>query len=142
MSVRAELVRLGLRWFLKPTSRPGVTITRRREQIGNFQRWVPAPPSATEIARGDLGGVPALFVATPQSRPNRHILFLHGGGYVTGSPDLYIHLLWRIAAEAMARVAAIDYRLAPEHPFPAALDDALAAWHSLLDAGANPRHAV
>ena len=61
MSLRAELVRLGLRWFLKPTSRPGVTITRRREQIGNFQRWVPSPPADTEIARGELGGVPALL---------------------------------------------------------------------------------
>ena len=142
MSIRAEFVRLGLRWFLKPTSRPGVTITRRREQIGNFQRWVPAPPPGTEIARGELGGVPALHVATPQSRPDRHILFLHGGGYVTGSPDLYVHLLWRIAAAAAARVAAVQYRLAPEHPFPAALDDALASWRGLLATGADPRRAV
>src|SRR5918911_146407 len=142
MSVRAELVRLGLRWLLKPTSRPGVTITRRREQIGNFQRWVPAPPADVALRRGRLGGVPALSVATPQSRPDRHILFLHGGGYVTGSPDLYVHLLWRIAAAAAARVAAVNYRLAPEHPFPAALDDALAAWRGLLATGADPRRAV
>src|SRR3954470_19014887 len=142
MSVRAELVRLGLRWFLKPTGRPGVTITRRREQIGNFQRWVPAPPADAEIVRGALGGVPALFVAMPQSRPDRHILFLHGGGYVTGTPDLYVHLLWRIAAAAEARVVAVQYRLAPEHPFPAALDDALASWRGLLEAGAEPRRSV
>src|SRR3954447_21039277 len=142
MSVRAELVRLGLRWFLKPTSRPGVTITRRREQIGNFQRWVPAPPGDTEIARGALGGVPTLYVATPRSRSDRHILFLHGGGYVTGSPDLYMHLLWRIAAESAARVAAVNYRLAPEHPFPAALDEALASWCGLLETGADPRRSV
>jgi hypothetical protein len=103
MSIRAEFVRLGLRWFLKPTSRPGVTITRRREQIGNFQRWVPAPPNDAEIARGALGGIPALFVAMPNSRPDRHILFLHGGGYVTGAPDLYVHMLWRIAAAAAAQ---------------------------------------
>jgi len=99
-------VRLGLRWFLKPTSRPGVTIIRRREQIGNFQRWVPPPPEDTEIARGELGGVPALYVAMPQSRPDRNILFLHGGGYVTGSPDLYVHLLWRVAAAAASRIEA------------------------------------
>ncbi len=142
MSLRAEAVRIGLRWFLKPTSRPGVTITRRREQIGNFQRWVPAPPSDAEIMRGTLGGIPALTVAMPQSRPDRYILFLHGGGYVTGTPDLYVHLLWRIAAAAEARVAAVQYRLAPEHPFPAALDDALASWRGLLDAGAEPRRSV
>ncbi|MGD9614804.1 MAG: alpha/beta hydrolase [Alphaproteobacteria bacterium] len=142
MSLRAEFVRLGLRWFLKPTSRPDVTITRRREQIGNFQRWVPPPPKEAEIARGMLGGLPALYIATPQSRPDRQILFLHGGGYVTGSPDLYVHLLWRIAAAAAARIAAVQYRLAPEHPFPAALDDALAAWRGLLEAGADPRRSA
>jgi acetyl esterase/lipase len=142
MSIRAEFVRLGLRWFLKPGSRPGVTITRRREQIGNFQRLVPAPPSGTEIARGSVGGVPALHIATPLSRPDRHVLFLHGGGYVTGSPDLYVDLLWRIGAAAAARVTAVRYRLAPEHPFPAALDDALASWRGLLASGADPRRAV
>jgi monoterpene epsilon-lactone hydrolase len=139
VSVRAEFVRLGLRWLLKPTSRPGVPITRRREQVGNFQRWVPAPPAEVTLSRGALGGVPSLQVATPRSRPDRHILFLHGGGYVAGSPDLYRHLLWRLAATAAARVTAVDYRLAPEHPFPAALDDALAAWRGLRAAGADPR---
>ena len=68
MSLWAELVRLGLRWLMKPSSHPGVTITRRRERIGSFQRWVPRPPAGTEIVRGELGRVPALFVATPQSR--------------------------------------------------------------------------
>jgi acetyl esterase/lipase len=142
MSLRAEFVRLGLRWFLKPTSRPGVTITRRREQIGNFQRWVPPPPPDTQVRWGELGGVPALHVATPRSDPGRHILYLHGGGYVTGSPDLYRHLLWRLADAAAARVAAVQYRLAPEHPFPAAVDDALMAWRGLLAAGADPNRAA
>jgi len=65
VSLWAELVRLGLRWLMKPSSHPGVTITRRRERIGSFQRWVPRPPAGTEIVRGELGRVPALFVATP-----------------------------------------------------------------------------
>ena len=138
MSIRAEIVRLGLRWFLKPTNHPGVTITRRREQIGNFQRWVPQPPAHTETIADESGGVPVMRVRTPESDPDRHILFLHGGGYVTGSPDLYRHVLWRFAAAAEAEIAAVRYRLAPEHPFPAALDDALAAWRGLLDTGAEP----
>jgi epsilon-lactone hydrolase len=142
MSIRAEFVRLGLRWFLKPRSRPGVTITRRREQIGNLQRWVPSPPAEAEIARGKLGRVPALLIDTPRSRRDRHILFLHGGGYVAGTPELYVHLLWRLASAAEARIAAVQYRLAPEHPFPAALDDALASWRGLLAAGADPRRAA
>jgi epsilon-lactone hydrolase len=140
MSLRAELVRLGLRWFIKRTSHPRVTITRRRQQIGNFQRWVPLPPRDTETVPGMLGGVSVLRVATRLSCPERHILFLHGGGYVTGSPELYRHLTWRFAAAAAARVTAIRYRLAPEHPFPAALDDAVAAWRGLLAEGVDPRH--
>jgi epsilon-lactone hydrolase len=87
----------------------------------------------------DAGGVPGELVATAASRLDRHVLFLHGGGYVTGSPALYRHFTWRIATAARARVLAIDYRLAPEHPFPAALDDALAAYRWLLAGTAQPQ---
>ena len=139
MSLRAELVRLGLRCLMKPSSRPDVTITRRRERLVNLQRWVPRPPADTEITPCELGGIPALHVTTLQSRADRHILFLHGGGYVTGGPDLYRHVLWRLAAAAAAQVVAVQYRLAPEHPYPAALDDAFTAWRGLVDQGTNPR---
>ena len=142
MSVRAELVRLGLRWLMKPGNAPGVTIPRRRERMANFQRWVPPPPAGIGEEEGVLGGVPALRVAAPASRADRHVLYLHGGGYVAGSPELYRNLLWRFADAAGAQVAALDYRLAPEHPFPAALDDAVAAWHGLLAEGADPRLAA
>lgn len=142
MSLRAEFVRLGLRWLMKPGNRPAMPIARRRKRMARFERWVPTPPSGIEIRRCALGGITARHIATPGSRPDRHILFLHGGGYVSGSPELYRHILWRIAAAAQARVAAVDYRLAPEHPFPAALDDAVAAWRGLLAEGADPRRAV
>jgi len=139
MSVRAELLRLGLRLLVKPGNSPRVTIARLRERTARFARRAPMPPAGTETLRGELGGIAALRVATPNANPERHILFLHGGGYVIGSPELYRHITWRFAAAARARVAAVDYRLAPEHPFPAALDDAAAAWHGLLDEGADPR---
>ena len=60
------------------------------------------------------------------------MLYLHGGGYRLGSPAAYRHFTWRIADAVRARVLIIDYRLAPEHPFPAALDDAVAAYRWLL----------
>src|SRR5712692_3028856 len=142
MSLRAELVRLGLHWLLKLSSDPRITIAQHRERIARFGRWVPMPLTGTETVRTELGGVPAVRVATPASRPDRHILFLHGGGYVSGSPELYRHITWRIAAATRARLVAIDYRLAPEHPFPAALDDAFAAWRALLAEGADPRRAA
>src|SRR6266567_537430 len=138
MSLRAELLRLGLRLVVKPGNSPRVTIARLRERTARFARRAPMPPAGTETLRGELGGIAVLRVATPSANPERHILFLHGGGYVIGSPELYRHITWRFASAARARVAAIDYRLAPEHPFPAALDDAVAAWHGLLDEGAEP----
>ena len=70
------------------------------------------------------------------------MLFLHGGGYVTASPALYRHLTWRLADAARREIVAIDYRLAPEHPFPAALDDAMTAWRGAASRGADPRRIV
>ncbi len=142
MSVRAEVVRLGLRWLMKPANRPDVTIVRRRQRIANFERWVPQPPARAKVIRDTLGGVAALRIIPPNAQRGRNILFLHGGGYVSGTPELYRQLTWWIARTAHAGVATIAYRLAPEHPFPAALDDAVAAWHGLLAEGADPRHAV
>ncbi|HLY45352.1 MAG TPA: alpha/beta hydrolase [Stellaceae bacterium] len=142
MSLRAELVRLGLRWLMKPSNRSVVTLEQHRRRLATFERWVPAPPANSEIQRSRCGGIAALHVAAPGADPARRILFLHGGGYVSGSPELYRGLLWRIAAASAARITAIDYRLAPEHPFPAALDDAAAAWRGLLADGCDPRRAV
>jgi epsilon-lactone hydrolase len=139
VSLRAELVRLGLRWSVK---RPRRSVAAARAGIAAAQRRVPAPPAGTQVSKIDAGGVAGELIATPASRPDRHVLYLHGGGYVTGSPALYRHLTWRIAAATRARVLAIDYRLAPEHPFPAALDDAFAACRWLLAAKADPRRAA
>lgn len=139
MSLQAEFVRLGLRWLLKSPAGAVPTLAHFRGRVATFERWVPRPPTGTQTLGRELGGVPAVQIAVPHSLPDRHILFLHGGGYVTGSPELYRHVTWRFAAAARARLSAIDYRLAPEHPFPAALDDALAAWRALLAEGADPQ---
>ena len=132
-------MRLGARFFIKHGTRPGVGIEVRRRRMQAYERWVPRPPAGVETVARPLGGVPASRVQTSQCVGGRHILFLHGGAYATGSPLLYRHITWRFAMAAEANLAAIDYRLAPEHPFPAALDDAAAAWRGLLDEGADPR---
>jgi epsilon-lactone hydrolase len=136
VSLRGELVRLGARWFIK---RGHVTIAAARRSILAAARWTPSPRAGTEVLPVDAGGVKGEFITTPASRPDRDVLFLHGGGYVTGSGALYRHFTWRIATAARARVLAIDYRLAPEHPFPAALDDAFAAYRWLVAGSADPR---
>jgi monoterpene epsilon-lactone hydrolase len=139
MSLRAELVRVWLRWAMKRSNHPNVTIAERRRRMAAFERRVPRPPGWIDMSGRPLGDGPALRVRSLASHPRRQILFLHGGAYVTGSPALYRHILWRFAVAADAQVAAIDYRLAPEHPFPAALEDAVAAWQGLLAEGADPR---
>jgi epsilon-lactone hydrolase len=142
MSLQAEIVRMGLRMLLKSPAGAVPTLAHHRARTAAFERWVPRPPSGTKTVRRTLGGVPAVHVTTPQSEPGRDVLFLHGGGYVCGSPELYRHVTWRIAAATRARLSAIDYRLSPEHPFPAALDDAAAAWRALIADGAAPQRSI
>src|SRR5207302_9913997 len=101
--------------------------------------FVPHPPPGTDTVSINAGGVRAVRVSTRASRRDRHVLFLHGGGFVTGSSAVYRHLTWRLADAARGNVLSADYRLAPEHPFPAALDDAVAAYRWLLANGADPR---
>ena len=132
-------MRLGVRWLLKHSSRNDVTIEQARRRAAATERFVPKPPAGVQTLAVDAGGVKADRISTPASEPGHYILFLHGGGFIVGSPALYRHLTWRIASAARACVLCVDYRLAPEHPFPAALDDAVAAYHWLLNEGADPR---
>lgn len=96
-----------------------------------------APPSGTRVRPVTAGGVPSL-VASPADDPATTVLFLHGGGYVVGSAFGYQPHAGALAAAAQTGVLVPDYRLAPEHPFPAALDDALSAYHWLLEQGVPP----
>jgi monoterpene epsilon-lactone hydrolase len=139
VSLRAELIRLGLRWLVKRKMRAVTTLEQFRQSMGGFVNWLPNPPAGTETIATDAGGVPAILITRPVSRLDCHILYLHGGGYVAGSPALYRDFTWRVANVTRARVLCIDYRLAPEHPFPAALEDAVAAYRWLISDGATPQ---
>jgi epsilon-lactone hydrolase len=142
MSLRAEILRFGTRSFFKGRPGPEASLAERRLRVRAAERWVPNPPPQIERIAVDAGGVAAEWVLSPASEQHRHLLYLHGGGYVIGSPSLYRHLTWRLATAARARLLAADYRLAPEHPFPAALDDAMAVYRWLLESGADPRRIV
>jgi acetyl esterase/lipase len=99
-------------------------------------------PDGITVEAVELDGVPAERVAGPAAEPGRTMLYLHGGGYVLGSPLLYRPLAGAIAEAAHSTLFVLDYRLAPEHPFPAAVDDALAAYRRLLDDGQEPARLV
>ena len=138
ISLRAKSVRLGLSWFSKRRARHE-TLEQSRRRFLAMEALIPHPPRGTETITINAGGVTADRVITPASRPNRHVLYLHGGAYRLGAPSTYRHFTWRIASAAQARVLVIDYRLAPEHPFPAALEDAVSYYCWLLAEGADPR---
>ncbi|HEY1261118.1 MAG TPA: alpha/beta hydrolase [Stellaceae bacterium] len=139
MSLRAELVRFGMRRLIKARTTSETTVAQGRRVMATAERFVPRPPGAVRTCAVDAGGVPADRVTAAGSRPDRHMLYLHGGAFCAGSPRLYRDLTWRLAQAAEATVLVPDYRLAPEFPFPAALDDALAAYEWLLAEGADPR---
>ena len=80
-------------------------------------------------------GVPGFWFTPPSPRPRTAILYLHGGGYVMGSVATHRSLIARIARASSVRCLALDYRLAPEHPFPAGIEDACAAYRWLLAEG-------
>jgi acetyl esterase/lipase len=138
LSLVALLMRPCLRILVKRSLRADSSLDAARRHVNLLSRLVPRPPPGTETISVDAGGVKADRIATSASRHDRHILYLHGGSYVAGWPGLYRDLTWRLAALCRARVLCIDYRLAPEHPFPAALDDAVAAYRWLLTQGADP----
>jgi len=88
--------------------------------------------------RVSANGVDAEWIVAPGAAADLAVLYLHGGGYVMGSINTHRDMIRRISRAAQARVLALNYRLAPEHPFPAAVDDALAGYRCLLDRGLKP----
>jgi acetyl esterase/lipase len=90
----------------------------------------------------NANGVPGLWVDAPGASRQRVLVYLHGGGYVAGSANMYRSLAGELGRAAKARALAIDYRLAPEHPFPAPIDDALAVYRWLLDGGIDAKSIV
>ncbi|MEH2506397.1 monoterpene epsilon-lactone hydrolase [Bradyrhizobium sp. AZCC 1578] len=140
MSLRAELVRFCLPWFMRPRLQSDIQIEDARRQVARFAQLVPRVPRGTELVVVDAGGVKAERIATPRSLPNRYVVHLHGGAYLLGFPALFRDFNWRIADVTGARVLCIDYRLAPEHSFPAAVEDVTAAYRWLISQRAEPRH--
>lgn len=107
------------------------------EQRAIFHGMIAAIPLPDDVSakQDELGGVPVVIVETPDLDPTAAILYFHGGAYALGSAPDSVGLAADVARRAGARAISVDYRLAPEHPFPAAVDDAVAAYRALLDQG-------
>jgi epsilon-lactone hydrolase len=139
VSLSAELLRIWLRWFIKRRNGPDTTVDDLRRGLAAIEYYIPAPSRRTKTTLIEPAGVRTHSVVTAAFENNRHILYLHGGAYVAGSPPLYRDFTWRLAKRARARVLCVDYRLAPEFPFPAAVDDAANVYRWLIENGMEPR---
>lgn len=130
----ARLLRLSLAMLFKPATR-FLSLPAQR-------RWMDIIAMTTLGARdvashdADVGGVPCRHYQPLHAQGT--VLYLHGGGYVAGSPDSHKAITSHLARFANARVVVPDYRLAPEHPCPAAIEDAIAVYLRLLDEGVHP----
>jgi monoterpene epsilon-lactone hydrolase len=112
------------------------------ERRKGFDAFASAYRTAPDIVVEPItvNGVPAEWTTAPGADHSCAVLYLHGGGYVIGSLDSHRHLAAEVGRAADARCLALHYRLAPEHPFPAAVDDVLAGYRYLLGAGVAPGH--
>ncbi len=113
------------------------SIDDSREGFERLARFVGGSAPA-DIENVDAGGTPAELVTAHGAPDSRTVLYLHGGGYVIGSPATHRDLAGRLSSASGAGVLVIDYRLAPEHPFPAPVEDAVSAYKWLLEQGYNP----
>jgi acetyl esterase/lipase len=115
----------------------GSDVHEQRRLLKELLSAQPLPPDVTVTAAA-LGGVPTAEVTVDGIEPRHVVLYFHGGVYVMGDAFLAAGLASQVGRRTQAKVISVDYRLAPEHPYPAAVDDALAAYEALLDNGTAP----
>ena len=118
----------------------GLSLDERRARMEDIGTRFPAPQSAS-INPVKIAERPAEWVCDPDTDDGRVMLYVHGGGYVQGSLASHRNLVFEIARSMKGKVLNLDYRLAPEHPFPAAVEDTVNAWAELLEMGIDPKKA-
>jgi monoterpene epsilon-lactone hydrolase len=140
VSPESERIRRWLFQNIKNAPLPA-SIEEARKNLEGMSSWLPLP-AGTRVEPTTAGGVPCDWVSAPDTDAARVCLCLHGGGYTMGSSKATHVLASSFSAASGCRVLVIDYRLAPEHPFPAALEDTITAYRWLLDQGIPPSRIV
>ena len=128
LSIRARATRLLLKRSKSKTEPP---LIEQRENFEKIKRYpIPKNVSSEKIT---IGGIPAIRFAPDGVEDNNHILYLHGGGYIMGSPETHQQPVGLLSSITNTVITSIDYRLAPENPYPAAIDDCVTAYLALKD---------
>jgi monoterpene epsilon-lactone hydrolase len=118
-----------------------IGVNEQRRLLGELLSAQPLPADVI-VTPATLGGVPTAEITVDGVEPRHVVLYFHGGVYVLGDAGQAAGLAAQIGRRTRAKVISVDYRLAPEHPYPAAVDDALAAYEALLDNGTSPSDVV
>lgn len=130
-SFKSYLLKAGLHWMKAKRKGEPFTLQEGRIWLEKAGRRFPPIPN-TKITQIAAHGIPGEWVTTPVSSNDKVLLFFHGGAYAAGSLHSHRGMVSRLAESTQAKALAIDYRLAPEHPFPAGLDDAVTSYRWLL----------
>ena len=138
MSIQLFFVDKMLRFTIKRRFKRHPDVMTLRAVMQEMEKQVRPAPALVEMHTADLGGVKAERLSVPGADESKAILYIHGGGFVAGIPANHRPLTWRLAAQVKAPVYVVDYRLAPEHVFPAGLDDCVTAYRALLAKGIAP----
>lgn len=125
----------------RAAKRGNMTLAETRESFDNEMARIPLADNVT-VESLSFGSVPTEKITPASATPGKVLLYLHGGGHIFGSIKSHRHFVSRLAVATKATAYHIDYRLAPEHPYPAAIEDALIAYRAILDSGIAPTDIV
>lgn len=139
-AVWRSLLRRGLRVWFRGLIRPPVPIALQRAVLRGLTFFLPQARGVS-LERSTLAGLSCEWHSPSQTTPGV-VLYLHGGGFVLGGANTHRALASHLALQTQMAVVAIDYRRSPEHPFPAARDDALCAYQALIHCGHSPDQIV
>ncbi len=140
MSIRASILSFIMKRTIKKQFAAIDDVATLRDRMAASAKLGGSIPDSVITTPQTLNGVACEWITLPGTDQNRVLLYLHGGGYVLGNPESHRYLAWKLAEASGMRILLVDYRLAPENPFPAAVDDATSCYRWLLDDGFNPKY--
>lgn len=140
---KSAMVNLLLRLSVKSRQGLHINIAKLRDQFGKLNQQA-SPALLADVQRDDVScnGVAAQWLTPKGCQRERVLLYIHGGAFVASTPDIYAAMMASWCKPMQARALMVEYRLAPEHPHPTALNECLEAYRWLLDQGIEPRNIV
>ena len=141
-SRRTKFVRWVTGRYMQKLDIPNVPVERARQHLETFAKMFLVVSKGVSAESGQLAGIYVDWLRPKGARADKILLYLHGGAYIIGSRRTHRQLVSHMAREAGITAVLPEYRLAPEHPFPAGIDDAVAVYRALLESGYSPQDIV